>query len=92
MTTKSKFAKLISVITHLADRELSVNEIDGIDSIVADETPFRADPGAVNELLSAMLLGKKIEAIKAYRALTGESLVNAKNVVEGYWPSTMVAS
>ena len=87
MYSKAKFAKIISIITSMVERELDEGEIERFDSFLAVETPFRAEPGAVNDILSAMLRGQKIEAIKAYRNLTGASLVDSKNAIEGYWPS-----
>jgi ribosomal protein L7/L12 len=87
MIAKVKLAKIISIVTHLAERQLDDDEIERFDSILALETPYRADPGSVNEVLSAMYGGRKIEAIKAYRNLTGASLVDSKNAIEGYWPS-----
>lgn len=92
MISKVRFAKIISIVTRMCERELDEREIDRIENIITDETPYRAEPGSVNELLSAMLQGEKIRAIKAYRALTGATLVDAKNAVEGYWPSASVAS
>src|SRR5258708_4268011 len=49
-------------------------------------TPVVADCDTVDRLMMLMNEGtQKIEAIKAYRTLTGLRLYEAKNTVEKYW-------
>jgi Ribosomal protein L7/L12 C-terminal domain len=74
-----------------ADR-LVIEELEcliDIDVSVAD--PVKVDPNDVDSLLDLMAKGKqKIEAIKAYRSLTGVGLKESKDAVERYWISKPV--
>lgn len=51
----------------------------------------RLDVVDVYTLMSCMASARKIEAIKAYRTLTGASLVDAKNAVESVMDRERVA-
>jgi ribosomal protein L7/L12 len=86
-----KFIKLISVISSKYG-SFSEADIAGIMQMVQEcvtnepVSPNYVSMQLVNELLAVMNVdGKKIEAIKAYRALTGEGLREAKDAVERYW-------
>lgn len=87
-----KFAQLISYITAVrTDRCGFTNpEIEQIHAYVQamiDEALQRqsksfANGDDVKALFSHMINGKPIDAIKVYRALTGATLIDAKNVIE----------
>jgi ribosomal protein L7/L12 len=83
---KIQFAKLISLITTFKDDcALTGSEIEEIDQILSDGVASKVNPGTVNELLSCMLCGNKIEAIRHYRMLTGSPLKDSKTAVEAFW-------
>jgi ribosomal protein L7/L12 len=87
-----KFARLIGAITNIANRTMSVDEIDCIDylteiNVEPVSVPY-ADAAIVNDLLKAMKDGQKIAAIKAYRSLTGLGLKESKDAVEAQWSHT----
>ncbi len=83
-----KLAELVSYISsfYRLDRE----DIEKIDSLIDIEVPT---PPAnivacsdVDQLMALMAEGtRKIEAIKAYRVLTGAGLKESKDAVERYW-------
>ena len=87
MNSKLKFAKFVAYVANLVERQLDDDEVERLDELTRNEEPLKAEPGAVNEILSAMFAGRKIDAIAAYRNLTGASLVSSKTAIEGYWPS-----
>lgn len=59
---------------------------DLIDIPIPEPVKSYALPSEVDALLAAFNQpGKKIEAIKAYRSLTGAVLKEAKDAVERYW-------
>jgi len=89
---KIKFARLIGIITHIANRTLDEDEIDVINHvaeiIVPDPVQGMAPFSEVDRLLFLMAQGtQKIEAIKCYRTMTGQGLKEAKDAVEKYWVS-----
>jgi ribosomal protein L7/L12 len=88
---KIKFAKLLAYISYTSNYDFSsdVNYID--DLIDVDAEPNRIYPqiSDINYLMELMASGNhKIEAIKAYRKLTGLGLKESKEQVEKYWVST----
>lgn len=83
MENQVKVAALISFITHAAGQTLDEHAISVILKMVAD---LRADHLPTNRLLDAVRYGRKIDAIKEYRTLTGSTLLDAKNAIEGNWP------
>ena len=84
---KIDFARLVSVIGTFMNRQLSYEELRELDATVSVSS-VRSDPFVVNTLMKHMRSGEsKIEAIKAYRALTGMPLKESKDAVEAYWPS-----
>lgn len=87
---KIKFAGLISYISTVTGKELSKGIIVNIDDYIDVEAPrydVFVDMEKVNELLSYLTTSTEaglIPAIKAYRALTNASLLEAKAAVEKY--------
>ena len=86
-----KFAKLIA---HCCSNGLSTDdwEIERIDELCEYEAPAQpvgtAKCSDVDSLMMLMAEGtRKIEAIKAYRVLTGAGLKESKDAVERYWVS-----
>jgi len=87
---KIRFAQLIAYISKLG-AELTFNSVRDIDSIVDIEVPAPTVQALNIELLHELLVemrsakdGRFIPAIKAYRALTGAGLKEAKEAVEKY--------
>ncbi len=91
---KMKFAK---VVAHCVQNGLSQGdwEIERLDELIEFEVeqPKNVVPfEAVDELLRCMAGGtEKIQAIKAYRTLTGVGLKESKDAVEKYWVSKPVS-
>ena len=82
------FARLASVLSTIAGRSLSEEELRELDIFISHCGLGRCDPDVVNTLMQRMRRGdSKIEAIKAYRSLTGLGLVESKNAVERHWPA-----
>jgi ribosomal protein L7/L12 len=85
---KLSFARLTSIITAVAGRNLSTEDLREIDILLTHCGVGRADPAVVNTLMSHVRSGaSKIDAIRAYRALTGLPLKESKDAVEAYWPA-----
>lgn len=91
MLNNIKFAELIGYITASAERMLLIPEIKGIEDRIKDivEQPSVATMttiqvrNLVEDMFRAYANGQKIEAVKAYRALTGYGLKESKDAVEG---------
>jgi hypothetical protein len=88
---KIKFAIVINWLSRNGLHELAPGDIEDLDNLIDFEVeqPKNVVPaGMVDELLLHMGGGtQKIEAIKAYRALTGAGLKESKDAVERYWVS-----
>lgn len=94
---RAAFARLISSISSVTGYDFTEHQINGIDDIIDFEPPARlsdilpvapkVSETSVNDLLSAVKKGEKINAIKAYRVLTGSGLKESKDAVEANWPS-----
>ncbi|MEH2501206.1 ribosomal protein L7/L12 [Bradyrhizobium sp. AZCC 1578] len=85
---KIDFGRLVSVITTLAGRPLSYEDVRDIEATISVSSVGRADPVVVNTLMAHIRSNSsKIEAIKCYRALTGLPLKESKDAVETYWPA-----
>ena len=88
---KIQFAKLIGQIQKLliTRDELSNEDIEIIDAIVEFNVPVPAKAYAscadVDDMLKAMREGRKIDAIKAYRSITGTGLKEGKDAIEANW-------
>lgn len=91
---KIGFAVLIAYVQKLIDRGISNNsyalsfgdaqDIEGLIKEGMPTGPVKASE--LDYLLSCMgTEGKKIEAIKTYRAMTGEGLKESKDAVERHW-------
>lgn len=86
-----KFAHLVAhcVGNGMNDGEWEISRLDDLTEINVEPVPVPyADATIVNELLKAMKDGRKIEAIKAYRSLTGLGLKESKDAVEAQWNQT----
>jgi len=84
-----KFATLIG---YCANRGMTVDKTDvevlnALTEINVEPVPY-ADDALVNDLLKAMKNGNKIDAIEAYRSLTGLGLKDSKDAVEAQWNQT----
>lgn len=83
-----KFAELISYITVVCNHRIDLQSIEGIELRIKELIePNAVQPLAVPKvnlqpMFEAMCNGRKIEAIKAYRELTGEGLKEAKDAIE----------
>jgi ribosomal protein L7/L12 len=90
---KIAFAKLAISIQYwiTSDHNLSEYDLQRLEELteipdVPETVPTRANASDVNELLCYMSEStKKLEAIKAYRQLTGLGLKESKDAVEKYW-------
>lgn len=91
---ETNFGVLVSYVTHVGNVSLDSVSIVQLRTMVqeCDATPQvpverpLVNPSVVHDLLSNMNQPrKKIEAIKAWRMLTGEGLKEAKDAVERYW-------
>ena len=90
---KLKFAALIAYIQSCDDSYLEPHQIEKIDDLIdIPSEPERIYPKVsdIEYLLAAFKLGRKIEAIKAYRSLTGFSLKESKDMIEKYWPTVSI--
>ena len=94
--SRTAFARLISYLSHNAGIEFGEFDIENIDAMITFEEPAKlsdilpapkASAVDVDSLLAAFHDGNRIEAIKAYRALTGYGLKESKDAVERYWVS-----
>lgn len=79
-----KFATLISYITTLRGSGLNDYDIQPIATLI-DTLGGSQSVESVDRLLSHMAAGRKIEAIKEYRIMTGAGLKDSKDAVERYW-------
>ncbi len=84
---KIKFAQLVNWLSRLGMAELSSHEMQVLlNQVTAVPVVGSAACEQVDELLRCMKAGtSKIEAIKAYRVLTGADLKESKDAVEKYW-------
>jgi hypothetical protein len=86
---KIKFARLISFLGTLTNRDLDNDEIEWIDRMIdIDIEPVKTDKvpcEAVDELLKQIINPDGfISAIKTYRSLTGAGLKESKEAIERY--------
>jgi ribosomal protein L7/L12 len=88
---KIKFALLIAYISNIVSRQsIDSTDISKLDDLIDIEVPAQVANivkcSDVDQLMALMNEGtRKIEAIKAYRTLTGVSLKESKDTVEKYW-------
>lgn len=88
MADQTRFAELISYITHLSAQSLSREQIHCVFCMLDNMGALKTDPTSLDRLLSIMKSGSKIEAIKEYRALTGLSLKESKDAIDCTWTQT----
>jgi ribosomal protein L7/L12 len=84
------FSRLVSWISARSGAVLDAEEITQLNEIVDFEECVRQPVNVteVNVMLACMQKGEhKIEAIRAYRALTSMGLKESKDAVEQYWYS-----
>lgn len=89
---KKLFARLISHITQLCGHSMDQYEIEAIESlttpVVAPTTSTyysQVTAEKLDDMLRAIRDGHKIEAIKAYRTMSGIGLKESKDAIEKYW-------
>jgi Ribosomal protein L7/L12 C-terminal domain len=88
---KIKFAQLIAYISNIVSRQsIDSTDISMLDDLIDIEVPTQVANivkcSDVDQLMALMNEGtRKIEAIKAYRTLTGAGLKESKDAVEKYW-------
>ena len=91
--TNFEAAHLVSFVTALVGRTLDFYTIEGLLNCIPDDNHFATVPVApapmpfgaktqVEILMGAMASDRKIEAIKAHRALTGYGIKESKDAVE----------
>lgn len=84
---KLVFARLVAKIQYLVNqgREIDGNDICHINELVTDVVAGRFTTELLTEMMVAMNAGRKIEAIKAHRLMTGWALKESKDWVEANW-------
>jgi ribosomal protein L7/L12 len=93
MFNVTAFGALISYVTKLTDRALDRFEVGNLEAFVKESNEQSAyNPNSVvvtnvNYLLDSLANNKKIDAIKAYRALTGSPLKDSKEIIEKVYNS-----
>ena len=86
---KITFAKLITYVSTRGASLSHSNVLDIDDMIDIEMPPAPIDVTVLHQLLEAIQAGRKIDAIKVHRNLTGYALKESKDVIEKYWvPST----
>lgn len=78
------FARLISQFTALRGSMMNEHEIRDI-AFTVEGFAASASSESLDRLLSAMRNGRKIDAIKEYRSITGAGLKESKDAVEMNW-------
>lgn len=77
---KIAFARLIAYLATLTHHNFDEFEIKQIDAIMG--TNFLPQAHAVRDMVGFMAEGKKIDAIRIFRALTGDTLKDSKEAVD----------
>lgn len=90
--SRKQFARLIGYVTFMNKGNICEADIDMIDHLCEIEEPQAVEPVRVyynnkdvELLLQAMHNGRKIEAIKYHRLITGFPLKESKDVIERWW-------
>lgn len=82
---KIKFASLISFLSSLNGRDFAEADIRVIDGMINEGSQVGlVSSEKLNFLMGSIRINNKIEAIKAYRAMTGQGLKESKDAVEKY--------
>lgn len=88
---KIAFAQLIGYISSNMATPMERHKIEYVESLIASsvtvQKPVMADAGMINYMLKSIKANQKIEAIKAYRSLTGYGLKESKDAIEAHWPN-----
>lgn len=83
------FGTLMSYIGRMVESQLSNHAVEHVAALVEEclpkQEPVKANAGEIDEMLKAIREGKKIDAIKWYRSLTGYGLKESKEAIERYW-------
>jgi Ribosomal protein L7/L12 C-terminal domain len=87
MSTKLQLANVVSWAAGTFGRSLMPGEITRLDQILTDNAPDQPNLPLISHrqmlaMFEYMATGRKIEAIKEYRTLTGVGLKEAKDAVE----------
>lgn len=88
---KHEFARLIAHIQCLmgSGKKLAAYDIEDIDNIIDFDVPqpekAHVSSANVDDMLKSIADNRKIDAIKAYRHLTGLGLKESKDAIEAYW-------
>jgi len=78
---KLKFAE---VIGYCANRGMTVDATDI--KVLDDLINTSANADDINNMIKAIKDGRKIDAIKYYRTITGMWLKDSKDAIEAHWP------
>jgi len=88
---KIKFAQVIGFIERIHALNMRHDDIEVLDNLIDIDVPepeqIYPNVSLVTDLLVAMRDQKKINAIRAHRAMTGMGLKESKDEVEKYWPN-----
>jgi ribosomal protein L7/L12 len=80
---KMQFAELVAWVQHKCPAELKTNELDRLHQMVnRDDDQHTITPDCVRDMLKQMATGRKIEAIKTHRMITGDNLKESKDAIE----------
>jgi ribosomal protein L7/L12 len=88
---KFHLAHLISFVQHLAynQRVFEADDIAQIDKIICNGMPQQPiqnyNDRALSDMLTAMKDGRKIDAIRHHRAMSGFGLKESKDFIEQHW-------
>ncbi|MGI5376847.1 ribosomal protein L7/L12 [Streptomyces sp. CA-251387] len=80
------FVGLMAVLTiqsRVSQADQRVARVERKLDLIIDHLGLRADDPRMNEVVALVRDGKKIQAIKVYREITGAGLKEAKDAVEG---------
>lgn len=78
-----KFAEFISYLTVISGHRIDLQFIEGIELRIKELVAPMAVPKVnLQPMFEAMRNSRKIDAIKAYRDLTGEGLKESKDAIE----------
>lgn len=81
MKQKEIFLELVGLVQTLT-RDLALEEMRRVKTEQKFDAPKPIDTRDIHNLMKAVAGNRKIEAIKAYRSLTGFGLVQSKDAVE----------
>jgi hypothetical protein len=84
------FAYLMSYLGYKCQGGFDRGEVETIDQIITEGLPKHDtitgyNDSLLSDMLAAMKSGRKIEAIRYYRALSGFGLKESKDFVEQHW-------